>query len=75
MCFVNNAATTVTWSKDMQPVEEGRRRKIITDENSSKIIIKKTTGKDEGLYRCTLRSGDTELSSSAELIVEGVCSF
>ena len=51
---------------------EGRRVKVITDEHSSKVVIKKTAVKDEGLYQCTLRSSDRELSNSAELIVEGM---
>lgn len=71
VCFVSDAPTSVTWLKGMQPVEEGKRIKIVTDELSSKIIFKKTAGKDEGLYQCTLRSRDRELSNSAELIVEG----
>lgn len=71
--FVSDAPTTVSWFKDMKPVEDGRRVKIITDENSSKVVIKKTGVEDEGLYRCTLQSADQELSSSAELIVEGMC--
>lgn len=73
VCFVSDAPTTVSWVKDMQPVEEGKRIKIVTDDHSSKIMIKKTVVKDEGLYRCTLQSSDRELSNSAELIVEGVC--
>lgn len=72
VCFVSDTPTTVTWVKDMQPLEEGRRIKIITDENSSRMVIKKTIGKDEGLYQCTLQSGDRVLSNSAELIVEGM---
>ena len=73
VCFASDAPTTVTWVKDMEPVEEGKRIKIITDDHSSKVVIKKTAVKDEGLYRCTLQSSDRELSNSAELIVEGVC--
>lgn len=72
VCFASDAPTTVTWLKDMQPVQEGKRVQIVTDEHSSKVVIKKTTGKDEGLYQCTLRSGDQEVSNSAELIVEGM---
>ena len=71
MCFASDTSTTVAWFKDMRPVEQGRRIKIITDEHSSKLVIKKTVGKDEGLYKCSVQSGDQELNSSAELIVEG----
>lgn len=70
MCFVSDTKPTVAWFKDMRPVTEGRRIKIITDEHSSKLVIKKTVGEDEGLYKCSLQSGDRELNSSAELIVE-----
>ena len=73
MCFVSDTPTTATWLKDMQPVKEGQRVKIVTDEYSSKVMIKKAGIKDEGLYRCTLQSSDRELSTSSELIVEGMC--
>ena len=75
MCFVSDTPATVAWFKEMRPVEEGRRIKIITDENSSKLVIKKTVGKDEGLYKCSVQSGEQELNSSAELIVEGIWKF
>ena len=72
MCFVSDTKPTVAWFKDMKPMEQTRRVKIVTDENSSKMVIKKTVGEDEGLYKCSLQSSDRELSSSAELIVEGM---
>ena len=75
MCFASDTSVTVAWSKDMRPVEQGRRIKIVTDEHSSKLVIKKTVGKDEGLYKCSVQSGDQELNSSAELIVEGTWKF
>jgi len=75
MCFVSDTTATVAWFKDMRPVEQGRRIKIITDENSSKLVIKKTVDKDEGLYKCSVQSGEQELNSSAELIVEGIWKF
>lgn len=75
MCFASDTSITVAWFKDMRPVEQGRRIKIFTDEHSSKLVIKKTVGKDEGLYKCSVQSGDQELNSSAELIVEGIYKF
>ena len=72
ICFVSRDKPAVSWFKEMKPVEPNKRVKIITDEQSSKLIIKKTVGEDEGLYKCSVKSGTWEMNSSAELIVEGL---
>ena len=72
ICFVSRDKPVVSWFKGMKPVEPNKRVKIITDEQSSKLIIKKTVGEDEGLYKCSVKSGTWEMNSSAELIVEGL---
>lgn len=72
ICFLSDTKPTVAWFKDMRPVAPGRRIKIITDEHSSKLVIKKTVGGDEGLYKCSVQSGEQQVNSSAELIVEGM---
>lgn len=72
ICFVSRDKPTVSWFKGMKPVAASKRVKIITDEQSSKLVIKKTVGEDEGLYKCSVKSGTWELNSSAEVIVEGL---
>lgn len=71
--FVSEGKTKVVWLKDGHPVTQDKRVSIVTDSKSSTLTIKETDiDDDEGLYICFVSNEVGEVSTSAELLVEGI---
>lgn len=71
--FVSESKTKVVWMKDGHPVTPDNRVSIITDSKSSTLTITETDiEEDEGLYICFVSNEVGEVSTSAELLVEGI---
>jgi hypothetical protein len=74
--FVSEGKTRVVWMKDGHPLTPDKRVSLTTDSKSSQLTITETDiDEDEGLYICFVRNEVGEVSTSAELLVEGIYHF
>ena len=59
----------VAWSKDKDPVEEGERYEVLSDDDMHCLSIRDCVLSDSGRYKCTASNEAGEISCLAELNV------
>uniref|UniRef100_A0A8C2HXH8 Ig-like domain-containing protein n=1 Tax=Cyprinus carpio TaxID=7962 RepID=A0A8C2HXH8_CYPCA len=72
-CQISPSTAVTTWMKDGSNLREDPKHKFTSDGKDRKLQIIDVQLSDTGEYTCVAKLGNKEKTSTAKLIVEGIC--
>lgn len=74
-CEVSPSTAIASWMKDGSNLREGPKHKFTSDGKDRKLHIIDVQLSDTGEYTCVAKNAGKEISCTAKLVVEGICSL
>uniref|UniRef100_A0A673JKG4 Ig-like domain-containing protein n=1 Tax=Sinocyclocheilus rhinocerous TaxID=307959 RepID=A0A673JKG4_9TELE len=72
-CQISPSTAVTTWMKDGSNIRESPKHKFTSDGKDRKLQIIDVQLSDTGEYTCVAKLGNKEKTSTAKLVVEGIC--
>uniref|UniRef100_A0A671KGA9 Ig-like domain-containing protein n=1 Tax=Sinocyclocheilus anshuiensis TaxID=1608454 RepID=A0A671KGA9_9TELE len=72
-CQISPSTAITTWMKDGSNIRESPKHKFTSDGKDRKLQIIDVQLSDTGEYTCVAKLGNKEKTSTAKLVVEGIC--